>query len=80
VPFGRGLIALNQWNAGVAQCVEANGNGELSVAVESGNALSGNAEIFLQIEGAATACELNDVRDITDRLKRCRRCRSLPAA
>ena len=68
--FCRGFVALHQWNAGVAQGVEANGNGELSVAVEGGNALGGDAELFLQIECAAAACQLDDVRDITDRLER----------
>ena len=68
--FARGLVAHDQRDAGVAQCVDARGDRQLSDTVEGGHAFAGNAEFIFQIERAAAACQLDDVCDTVDGLER----------
>ena len=67
--FAGGLLAHYQRNAGVAQGVDARRDRQLRGAVEGGQAIGGNAEFAFQIERAAAARELDDVRHIVDGLE-----------
>ena len=46
------------------------GDRQLGDAVESGHAVGGNAKFLFQIERAAAARQLDDVRDVIDGLER----------
>ena len=78
--FAGGLVTHDQRNAGIAQRVEAHGDRQLGDAIEGSHAIGGNAEFLFQIECAAAACQLDDVRYIGDGLESFRRCRSSPGA
>ncbi len=64
--LGRGLVAHDQRDAGIAQGIEAGGDRQLGDAVESADALRGNSELLFQIESASTARQLDDIRDAAD--------------
>ena len=67
--LGGGLVAHDQRDAGIAQGVDAGGDGQAGDAVERGQALGGNAEFALQIESAAAAGQLDHIRHIGDGLE-----------
>src|SRR5579864_6985505 len=67
--FAGFLVAHYQRYAGVAQCIEPGGDGELGVAVERCEAIGGNAEFRFQIEIVAAAGKLDDVRYIINRFE-----------
>src|SRR5579872_1533785 len=65
-PFRRGLVAHDQRYARIAQRIDAYGNRQLSVAVESRLAVGGNAELAFQVERTSTSRQLNHICHIGD--------------
>src|SRR5438309_8739812 len=65
-----GLIAEDEGDAGISQCVDAYGNGELSYAIESRVAIGGNTELIFQVKRSSAARQLDDVGNIGDGLER----------
>ncbi len=62
----RVAVVLDERDAGVAQGVDARGDGELGRAPERGDAPGVHTELGLQIERPRARGELDDVRDVVD--------------
>ena len=59
----------HEWNAGVAQRVDAGGDSQLSLPPEGGDPLRVDAELLAQVELAGPAGELDHVGGALDRLE-----------
>ena len=67
--LGRGLVAHDQRNAGIAQGVDSGSNGQAGNAIERGQAIGGDAKLVFHIEWPAATGKLDDVGDIADQLE-----------
>ena len=69
VPRRRGLVVLDQRDAGVAQRVDAGGDRQLRVAPERREAVGVDAELLAEVERAGARRQLDDVGGVVDRLE-----------
>ena len=69
MPLRGGLVAHDQRDAGIAQCVDTHRDSQVGDAVEGGQAVGGNAEFAFQIECASASRQLDDVRHIVNGLE-----------